>query len=196
MDEELYHYGVKGMKWGIRRSPAQLDHKTGTKKKKKSGTLAKAGKKVAESAKKAYSDHRERKRVKKLMKKKPSKMTNEELNEYINRMNLERAAKQARQSVKQISPDHVSAGRKFATSLGRDVIAPAAKNVGRQYLEKVLRDATGLNEKKSDPLAQLRAETERLQLQNKKETLTDQIQKRADEKEREKRYANAKHIKR
>ena len=196
MDEELYHYGVKGMKWGIRRSPAQLGHKTGTKKKKKSGTLAKAGKKVAESAKKAYSDHRERKRVKKLMKKKPSKMTNDELNEYINRMNLERAAKQARQSVKQISPDHVSAGRRFATSLGRDVIAPAAKNVGRQYLEKVLRDATGLNEKKSDPLAQLRAETERLQLQNKKETLTDQIQKRADEKEREKRYANAKHIKR
>lgn len=196
MDEELYHYGVKGMKWGIRRTPAQLGHKTGTKKKKKSGTLAKAGKKVAESAKKAYSDHRERKRVKKLMKKKPSKMTNDELNEYINRMNLERAAKQARQSVKQISPDHVSAGRRFATSLGRDVIAPAAKNVGRQYLEKVLRDATGLNEKKSDPLAQLRAETERLQLQNKKETLTDQIQKRADEKEREKRYANAKHIKR
>lgn len=196
MDEELYHYGVKGMKWGIRRSPAQLGHKTGTKKKKKSGMLTKAGKKVAESAKKAYSDHRERKRVKKLMKKKPSKMTSEELNEYINRMNLERAAKQARQSVKQISPDHVSAGRRFATSLGRDVIAPAAKNVGRQYLEKVLRDATGLNEKKSDPLAQLRAETERLQLQNKKETLTDQIQKRADEKEREKRYANAKHIKR
>ena len=196
MDEELYHYGVKGQKWGVRRSPAQLGHKTGTKKKKKSGTLAKAGKKVAESAKKAYSDHRERKRVKKLMKKKPSKMTDEELNEYINRMNLERAAKQARQSVKQISPDHVSAGKRFATSLGRDVIAPAAKNVGRQYLEKVLRDAAGLNEKKSDPLAQLRAETERLQLQNKKETLTDQIQKRADEKEREKRYANAKHIKR
>ena len=196
MDEELYHYGVKGMKWGIRRSPAQLGHKTGTKKKKKSGTLAKAGKKVAESAKKAYSDHRERKRVKKLMKKKPSKMTNEELNEYINRMNLERAAKQARQSVKQISPDHVNAGVRFMKAAGRDVVAPAVKNVGRQYLEKVLRDAAGLSDKKSDPLAQLRAETERLQLQNKKETLTDQIQKRADEKEREKRYANAKHVKR
>ena len=159
MDEELYHYGIKGMKWGIRRTPAQLGHRTGAKKKKSSETLAKAGKKVAESAKKVYSDHRERKRV-----------------------NLERAAKQARQSVKQISPDHVNAGVRFMRAAGRDVVAPAVKNVGRQYLERVLRDVAGLGDKKNDPLARLRAETERLQLQNQKETLTDQIEKRANEK--------------
>lgn len=29
---ELYHYGVKGMKWGIRRTPAQLGHKSYTDK--------------------------------------------------------------------------------------------------------------------------------------------------------------------
>lgn len=29
---ELYHYGVKGMKWGIRRTPAQLGHKPYTEK--------------------------------------------------------------------------------------------------------------------------------------------------------------------
>ena len=32
MDEVLMHYGVKGQKWGVRRTPAQLGHKTGAKK--------------------------------------------------------------------------------------------------------------------------------------------------------------------
>lgn len=26
MDEELYHHGIKGMRWGVRRSPEQLGH--------------------------------------------------------------------------------------------------------------------------------------------------------------------------
>lgn len=40
MDEELYHYGVKGMKWGIRRTPQQLGRKI-EKLDKKNAKLAK-----------------------------------------------------------------------------------------------------------------------------------------------------------
>ena len=32
MDDVLAHYGIKGMKWGVRRTPAQLGHETGRKK--------------------------------------------------------------------------------------------------------------------------------------------------------------------
>ena len=35
MENSLYHHGVKGMKWGVRRTPAQLGHKTTSSKKKK-----------------------------------------------------------------------------------------------------------------------------------------------------------------
>ena len=28
MDNEMIHYGVLGMKWGVRRTPAQLGHLT------------------------------------------------------------------------------------------------------------------------------------------------------------------------
>lgn len=34
-NRELYHYGIKGMKWGVRRTPAQLGRKTGSGKTKK-----------------------------------------------------------------------------------------------------------------------------------------------------------------
>ena len=33
-NQELTHHGVKGMRWGVRRTPAQLGHKTTTKRKK------------------------------------------------------------------------------------------------------------------------------------------------------------------
>ena len=38
MSDELYHYGVKGMKWGVRRTPAQLGH-TGKRKKKSNNNI-------------------------------------------------------------------------------------------------------------------------------------------------------------
>ena len=35
---ELYHHGVKGMKWGVRRNPEQLGRKASTAKKRKNNT--------------------------------------------------------------------------------------------------------------------------------------------------------------
>lgn len=59
MSEEttsLTHYGVKGMKWGVRRSPAQLGHRTSSKK-SRSGPRYGASKKDTKSTSKNNRDH-------------------------------------------------------------------------------------------------------------------------------------------
>ena len=38
---ELYHYGVKGMRWGVRRNPEQLGRKASTAKKRKNNNTNK-----------------------------------------------------------------------------------------------------------------------------------------------------------
>lgn len=185
--DELYHYGRKGMKWG--QHIFGKERSSGTSKKKKSDAgdrfkeaASNTGKKVASSVKNAVAARKEKKYNEKLHTKKVSEMSDSELRDYIDRMNLERQAAQTRQQVKQMDPQKVGAGQRFISSLGRDVIAPAAKNVGRQYLEKVLRDAAGLNGTgKKDPLADLRAEVDELGLKAKKATFEKTIRDREKE---------------
>lgn len=71
-NNELYHYGVLGMKWGVRRSPSQLGHKIRIKRKKKPSEP------VHEDYKKAHS------------KKKVSSMSDAELRNRNNRLQMER----------------------------------------------------------------------------------------------------------
>lgn len=184
--DELYHYGRKGMKWG--QHIFGKERSSGTNRKKSSedveNRFVSGVKKAAGKVSAARAKAKEDKRVQKLKKKKISDMTDDELAEYTDRMNRERMAGIARQNAKQVNPQHVSKGQAFISSIGRDVLAPAAKNVGRQYLEKVLKDQLGLNDKKAnDPLKALRDEVDKLNLENKKGALTDSINKRNKEHE-------------
>lgn len=61
MNNELAHHGIKGQKWGVRRTPTQLGHRPSKKEAKKKGTQ------------KSVKD-----------------MTDEELRAAINRVKLER----------------------------------------------------------------------------------------------------------
>ena len=106
---ELQHHGVKGMKWGVRRYQ------------NKNGTLTAAGKKRAKS-----EDHL---RAKELKKKKLSQLSNAELKELNNRMNLE-------SQYKNLKRNNVSAGRKFV----QGVLYEVAKNTASDYARKYAKE--------------------------------------------------------
>ena len=108
---ELYHHGIKGQKWGVRRTAAQLGHRVAKAGKATGQVLVKAGKatgkfagKQATKAKKAavakvkqdFKEHKEKKYYKKLHKKKLSQMTDKEIADLTKRVKVEANLKDAK----------------------------------------------------------------------------------------------------
>lgn len=130
---ELTHHGILGMHWGVRRYQ------------NKDGSLTAAGRKRVDKLDSEY----QRLTGKKLTKKKSSadvkktepkpksksisEMTNEEIQEKINRITLE-------QNLKSLTPKKISAGKRFTETVMNDVITPAATDVGKQLARSMLAD--------------------------------------------------------
>ena len=179
---ELYHHGIAGMKWGVRRYQNKDGSLTNAGK-RRYGTKANFEK--VQSAKKAAvkanskqavarrkANERTAAEVAKYKKmagikdetdgtkprpKTMKEMSDEELISAINRTRLE-------QQYSQLHPAKVSKGKKFMESLTYEVVLPAAKNAGKNWIENKLKDTLGLNEK-SDGINALRKEVERANLQ-------------------------------
>ena len=96
--EYIKHHGVKGMKWGIRRTDAQLGKGGGRpqgpkpqktaddyKKMKKSVDTANSYVESGKKAKKAYDTKQSNKQIKEDL----SKMSDKELQQIVNRLNME-----------------------------------------------------------------------------------------------------------
>lgn len=73
MSEELYHYGIKGMKWGVRRTPAQLGHVTAGKKSSRESKASKPKEKKTPGKTSRIT----------------SSLSDDELQRRVNRLNLE-----------------------------------------------------------------------------------------------------------
>ena len=122
-NNELMHYGVPGMKWGVRRTPAQLGRK------KTSSSKSLFGKKKSKAKAKTKSESSKEETAPK--KKSVKEMSDEELNAAIRRMQLE-------QTYASLSPQKVSTGKAVAKRILNNIVVPAAEDVGRQMVKTAL----------------------------------------------------------
>ena len=118
----LYHHGVKGMKWGVRKKPVS----SGISKVKKA-----VPKKPEPVVKKAFDGN----------KKHISKASDEELNAYLKRMQLERQVLTMQKEMTALTtpPKKVSAGKRFISAVWKDMLYPGIKDGTREAGKSVVK---------------------------------------------------------
>ena len=124
--DELYHYGIKGMKWGVIRTAEQLGH-------------------IVKSAKSLYDSNKAKKRAKEeaaIAKKRskitnPKKLTTEELNARIKRLQLEKTYKELTKDT-----ETATRGKNFVMDIlessGKNLFTQVTNHYGAKALNKVL----------------------------------------------------------
>ena len=166
MENELMHWGIKGMKWGVRRYQNKDGSLTPAGKKRYDKEMAKlkeeekiAKNKLRTQAKLNKLDEK-RKEIEALKSGKPiakstkqhskpsvKDMSDEELRQTVNRLLME-------QQYSKLNPQQVSAGQKFVKKVMNDVVAPAATEVGKNVLKdamtKAVKNASEASKKKQN----------------------------------------------
>ena len=164
MEYELYHHGVKGMKWGVRRYQ------------NKDGSLTAAGKKRAAK----YESKYEQLTGKKISGKKSSEpspqkktikdLSDDELRTKVKRLQMEKNYLDLQKQVSNLTPNKVSAGQQFVKNIGEKIITQSLIDTGKSlltsFLNKQGKKVLGLENSSVDPLDALAKEYKTLNYEN------------------------------
>ena len=124
----LEHHGIKGQKWGVRRTAAQLGHKVESGFRRAGSSLNRLSEKRKQKStvKKTSAEVSKKKSI--------HEMSESELREKINRMNLE---KQYKSLYKELHPKQITAGEKFVKSAS-SILGDSVKNIAGQTATYVM----------------------------------------------------------
>ena len=149
---ELYHYGTKGMRWGIRRYQNKDGSLTPAGQKRRDKLQAKLDKVTGADPKNTGKTRL-----------KISDMTDEELGKYIARKRAEKDAYGLERDIANMNPKTVSAGKKFAQNFTEKALSPAVSEAGKKLLTGIMNKAVdkALGDGAADEISKLKKEVEK-----------------------------------
>lgn len=149
MADILVHYGVLGMKWGVRRSPAELARARGERAPKSTKKKTSFFSKKTVKKKPAKKTEKKEESSKKTL----GEMSNEELQSAVRRLELEKR-------YRDLSPKKVSTGKKIVDSVIIPALTESGKNLLKDYTTKLGKQLLGLNNKNDSSTEKLRKDLE------------------------------------